>query len=206
MAEEQTKALVPVTDFASTQFSHRVGLSREDLIESLKQRPDVHWYDDRPDPFPEDDAAFQAWAKGDLIFLRRMQELEGAKSPFVALRVEASGQAHLVHGAFVRRPIARKDGTQKILRITVLLMWLSLVGTLASALLGGIPNPVQLVGLLIAIPWGHHLLRLGEAPDQASMERHGRALRALVGEVLIPHELGEGDAPFRALPAGRIGD
>lgn len=203
MADEKpTTALVPVTDFASTQFSHRVSLGRQALIDALVERADVHWYDGRPDPFAADGVPFQAWPKGDVVFLRRMVETDRAKSPIVALKIAASGQDHIVHGAFVRRPVVRKDNTQRILRVTVALMWLSLIGSIVTAIAGGIVNPVQLVGLAIGIPWGHHLLRQGEAPDRASMERHGHSLRALVGELLIPHEVGEIQGPFRgrALP------
>lgn len=201
-ADEPATALVPVTDFASTQFSHRVSLDRQELIDSLKERADVHWYDGRPDPFPKDSLPFQAWSKGEVIFVRRMVETERAKSPIVALRVAPGGRGHIVHGAFVRRPVVRNDNTQKILRVTVILMWISLFGSIVGSIVGALFNPFQFIGYAIAIPWAHHLLRQGEAPDRASMELHGQTLRALVGELLIPHELGEAQGPFRGLPSG----
>lgn len=178
-------------------FDVTVDLQKEQIIDKLKEHPQVEWHDSRPNPFFAK-LPFQGWTEGNTVFLRRLEQTDSLVSPTLELEFETRDLNTHVRGRFVPN-----DNLTKGLPKSRFVRW-ALLGLGASffaadlVLLGG---AFSLQMALVAVP-AAAFAAVARTRERNALSSHGPALLGVVGSVLLPHEVGGERSPFRALPPG----
>lgn len=188
----------PIADyreFLRQTMSLRIGLSMDELVELLRKDERIE-FSDGGRPFPVSGrsrrAKFVAWVRGGRIVIRNQA---GGRAFVLAVQDEEAGSR--ITGYFrgvVRAVPAPVMKWFRRLTWVGLLTWPVWLAASQGSWLGA--------GTFIAA-----FLMIALARIAAPKRRHddhvlSETVVRLLGECLTPHQLGEGNSPFRALPPG----
>lgn len=184
------------SDLVERTFEVRVDLSPDAVIEKLKLNPAVEWHQEYPNPFFAR-RPFQAWATEKGVFVRRVEMADKTASPTLQLVMSDAGGETRVAGRFVSndaltRGLPESSGARWALGLLGLVL---MVGATVVTHGGYLFQVVFLAFVCASVGVA------ARRRARRSLAAHGPALLGVVGSVLIPHEVGDGDSPFRALPA-----
>jgi hypothetical protein len=204
-------------DRLSEYFEVEVDLGPEEVLERFKSHGGVQWHEREPLGWRWQGAPdFQAWPgprseDGTRVgFYVRTFVTESAdvQPPVLLVQATPTAAGSRVTATFLKHP-RRKNNIYRSA------MWASgvfgMLGAVYSLVLGGLAgDPMMYVNAIVytavglgGMPLMAALARQANRPTPRSMGVYGRGIWQLVGQVFVPHMLGEpGDNPFRhrALP------
>ncbi len=197
-SSSHSEELVPVGELPQElTIGLRVSLSPAELTERFASDERIDWSGtDRPDPFPDSSAPqFQAWQWNDeSLFIRHsVPAAVNLSSPCVFIEWEPTERGTKVRIRFLRHPPRSKKSVRNIQ--LAMAVWIVVNG--GYLLIGEfLQFAMGIIGAVAALLV---LALIRNRPKPASMEAYGGDLRRMIGEALVPHQLGDGDDddPFR---------